>query len=87
MNKEIIALILAILVSSLTIFNLSPSDNSLASFTKFKDQYGKKYLNEAEESYRKSIFLMNLAIIETHNADSTQTYTLGVTQFADLTQN
>lgn len=30
---------------------------------------------------------MNLAKIEAHNSDSTQTHTLGVTQFADLTQD
>lgn len=29
---------------------------------------------------------MNLAKIKSHNADKTQTYRLGVTQFADLTQ-
>jgi hypothetical protein len=30
---------------------------------------------------------MNLAKIEAHNADKTQTHTLGVTQFSDLTQD
>jgi C1A family cysteine protease len=30
---------------------------------------------------------MNLAKIESHNADKTQTHTLGVTQFSDLTQD
>jgi hypothetical protein len=29
---------------------------------------------------------MNLAKIAAHNADKTQTYTLGVNQFTDLTQ-
>lgn len=29
---------------------------------------------------------MNLAKIEAHNADKTQTFTMGVTQFSDLTQ-
>jgi hypothetical protein len=29
--------------------------------------------------------MMNLAKIEAHNADKTQTYTLGITPFADLT--
>lgn len=30
---------------------------------------------------------MNLAKIAAHNADKTQTHTLGVTQFSDLTQD
>ena len=43
-------------------------------------------MTATEESYRKSIFLMNLAKIAAHNADKTQTHILGITPFADLTQ-
>lgn len=41
----------------------------------------------AEENvYRKSVFMMNLAKVNAHNADKTQTYTMGINQFSDLTQ-
>lgn len=40
-----------------------------------------------ENAYRKSVFMMNLAKINAHNADKTQTYTMGINQFSDLTQD
>lgn len=55
-------------------------------FEEFKLTHKKTYSNVGEESYRKSVFLMNLAKIAAHNADKTQTHTLGVTQFSDLTE-
>lgn len=54
-------------------------------FEQFQTEYSKNYLRTGEEEYRKVIFLRNLAKIEAHNADSTNTYQLGVNQFADLT--
>jgi len=45
----------------------------------------KTYASAAEETYRLGIFHSNLQMIESHNADSTQTYTMAVNQFADLT--
>jgi cathepsin L len=43
-------------------------------------------MREGEEQYRKTIFLRNLVKINEHNAISTNTYTMGVNQFTDLTQ-
>ena len=65
---------------------MTPSNPSVSEFEKFKRDFGKVYASIEEEEYRLSVFLMNLAKITAHNADSTQTYTLAVTQFTDLTQ-
>jgi len=39
-----------------------------------------------EDIYRKIIFMKNCAEIEKHNADITQTYTIGINQFSHLTK-
>lgn len=44
-----------------------------------KFESGKEFVKRLE------VFVSNLALIEKHNADSTQTYKLGVNQFAHLT--
>merc|ERR1711881_426075 len=54
----------------------------------FKARFGKNYANAAEESRRFAIFKENLAFIARHNADHAagkESYTVGVNQFADLT--
>jgi len=54
----------------------------------FKIKYGKNLLTGAEHDVRKSIFGDNLKFIEKHNAEHAlglHTYTVGVNQFADLT--
>jgi KDEL-tailed cysteine endopeptidase len=56
-----------------------------AQFFVFKAQYGKVYSSAAEQAYRQKIFAETLKKIEAHNADSTQTYTLGINKFSDLT--
>lgn len=45
----------------------------------------KSYKDAAEYTYRQSVFQQNLALINSHNSDLSQTYTLGLTQFADIT--
>merc|ERR1712242_397707 len=54
----------------------------------FKAKFGKNYANAAEESRRFAIFKENTAFIARHNADhkiGKESYTVGVNQFADLT--
>lgn len=87
MNGKIIALIAVVATVSFFIFNLRPQEDNLMEFDTFKSEFNKAYKTMEEEEYRKGIFLMNLAKIAAHNADSTQTHSLGVTQFADLTQD
>jgi C1A family cysteine protease len=86
MSTKILAFAALVAVASLLIANMQPSNSVDTQFEEFKATHKKTYSNEAEEAYRKSVFLMNLAKIAAHNADKTQTHTLGVTQFSDLTQ-
>merc|ERR1712242_205325 len=54
----------------------------------YKAKFGKNYANAAEESRRFAIFKENAAFIARHNADhkiGKESYTVGVNQFADLT--
>jgi len=60
-------------------------DSSNNQFESFKSAHGKSY-TEVEENYRLAVFNSNVAKIESHNADSTQTYKMGINQFTDLTQ-
>jgi len=46
--------------------------------------HGKTYAG-AEKAHRFAAFTKNAQVIEAHNADTTQTFTLGFTKFADLT--
>merc|ERR1712046_333689 len=54
----------------------------------FKAKFGKNYANAAEESRRFAIFKENAAFIGPHNQDHAagkESYTVGINQFADLT--
>jgi C1A family cysteine protease len=46
----------------------------------------KNYGSPEVERYRRSVFAANLIKIEAHNKDASKTYALGLTVFADLTQ-
>jgi C1A family cysteine protease len=54
-------------------------------WAEWKLQYGKTYATDVEESQRFTIFSQNFAKVQAHNADSTQTFTMAMNQFADLT--
>ncbi len=56
-----------------------------AAFADFATLHGKKYSTPDEAEYRYRIFAENYKKIQEHNADPTQTCTLAVNQFADLT--
>merc|ERR1712002_297632 len=54
----------------------------------FKAKYERNYLSTPEHDNRKSVFVNNYKLIQKHNAEHAlglHTYTLGVNQFADLT--
>merc|ERR1711926_54408 len=54
----------------------------------FKIKYGKNLLTGQEHDIRKNIFAANLKFIEKHNAEHAlglHTFTVGINQFADLT--
>merc|ERR1712046_324127 len=51
----------------------------------FKIQFSKSYNSEDEEAQRKEVFAENFARITEHNKAGVEKYSLGVNQFADLT--
>ena len=57
---------------------------ALGEFESFKVKFNKNYANEVEEASRLEIFAQNLEKIRVHNAKGAS-YQLGVTQFADFT--
>merc|ERR1712072_1192165 len=52
----------------------------------FKIQFPKSYNSEDEGAQRKEIFSQNFARITEHNKAGAEKYSLGVNQFADLTE-
>mmetsp|Transcript_53954 Transcript_53954/g.106476 ORF Transcript_53954/g.106476 Transcript_53954/m.106476 type:complete len:469 (+) Transcript_53954:67-1473(+) len=56
----------------------------LRRFEEFIAEHGKRYADDAEYNARFETFAENLRFIETENAKGTNSYRLGVTQFADM---
>jgi C1A family cysteine protease len=56
-------------------------------FTLFQKSFSKIYYDIQELGIRFDIFRDNLQKIRLHNSDQTQTFTMGINQFADLTQD
>ena len=74
--------LLVLLAPCLAIHRLSTGEQ----FERFKQKYGKEYSSAAEERLRFKIFSANAAAVETHNAARSSSYTRGINQFSDLTQ-
>ncbi len=55
-------------------------------FEHWKIVHDKVYPDQETEQYRLSVFRANYGTIMAHNADPAQSYTLGLTKFADLTE-
>lgn len=60
------------------------NDYGIHKFDEFQKKFGKNYSDGSEQWYRRTIFHKNLAWIDSENAKGNP-YTVGVTQFADLT--
>jgi C1A family cysteine protease len=71
-------------IAAVALYNYDNTPSAY-SFEQFKADHQKVYAREGEEQYRKTIFLRNLVKIAEHNANSQNTYQLGVNQFTDLT--
>jgi len=61
-------------------------NGSMLEFNEFKKEHGKTYASSKDHQYRYSVFKSNLAKIERHNADSSNTWYMKVNQFADMTE-
>jgi len=57
----------------------------MPTFAAWAATFGKTYNGDDEFAARKAIYDGNVAKYEAHNADETQTFTMGVNQFTDLT--
>lgn len=84
MAHKTAAVILLAAVAALLLLHSKPSHE--VSFESWKVEHGKTYSSKFEETYRKTVFLKNVADVEAHNADKTQTYQKGINQFTDMTQ-
>lgn len=86
MSKQILAFAALVAVASFLIFNMEAGNSINSEFEAFKKAHGKFYMTSEVESYRKAVFLMNLAKIQAHNANPSKTYFQAVNFFTDLTQ-
>jgi C1A family cysteine protease len=84
MDKSLITILIVLGISTLALFNLDSTTTAPYSFEQFKADYGKKYRDDGEEQYRRTIFLRNLIKFEEHNANPLNTHKVGVNQFTDL---
>ena len=53
-------------------------------FEAFKRTYGKVYDSDEDEQYHRSVFFATKDYVDQHNSDSSNTYTLGINEFADI---
>lgn len=83
MRKEVLAIMAITLIAGAFLYQNQEASNP--AFEQWKAQYGVNWGAE-EQLYRRMIFERNVAKIEAHNADPSQTYKMGVNQFTILTQ-
>jgi len=85
MDKTLLVTLLLLGAASFMLYSMDNGSTKTYTFEQYKNDFQKSYLKEGESEYRKAIFLRNLAKIEEHNANTKNTYTLGINQFTDLT--
>lgn len=59
-------------------------DYSSYTFEHFESEFGKSYPDNVARNHARANFMMNLHKIIRHNADHTQSYSMGVNKFTDL---
>lgn len=83
MKAELALVFIAAAITA--VYVLAPHNSvDKAEFEKFKEIFDRKY-HDTEEAYRFNIYQQNVRKIEKHNADATQSFKMGITQFADMT--
>lgn len=69
-----------------TVLSVAMADDcEWSAFQRFQNMYRVVYAHKDEQMERFRIFRENLEFIHTHNQNANRTFTLGITQFADLT--
>ena len=86
MNKTLIFATIVAALALLAVRQYEQQPSTKYSFADFKQEFGKVYLGEAEEQFRKTVFLRNYVRIHERNADPSNSWKMGLTQFADLTE-
>ena len=84
MNGKQLAVIIAFIGAAAILLN-NQGASKTNQFESWKSTHGIVYSNQFENTYRERVFLENLKKIESHNADKTQTYQMGLNQFSALT--
>eukprot|EP00122_Pirum_gemmata_P001067 Pgem_evm1s951 len=64
---------------------LGATFSHIQSFFKWSAEYKKQYTSEEEHSNKFKVWFNNYLLIENHNSDKTQTYTLAMNEFGDFT--
>jgi len=72
-------------ISAVSFVSVLVSEMVFPTFTAWVATFGKTYNGDDEFASRQAIYDANMAKYEAHNADETQTYTMGPNQFSDLT--
>jgi len=83
MNKSISLIALVALIAGAAY--IAAQNNSSSAFEEWKGKFGANW-PAGEEEYRRIIFERNVAVINKHNADSTQSYKMGINQFTAMSQ-
>jgi len=64
MDKTTITILILLGISTIAMFSLKPESSKLTAFESFKKDFGRSYISQAEDEYRKTVFLKNLIKIE-----------------------
>lgn len=75
MDSKKLALVATLFLAATMTMN---NNNSTTEFESFKSTHGKVYSTVEEDTFRLAIFSASKAEVESHNADSTQTYTKAI---------
>ena len=68
------------------VINSLTENNKWELFVDFQERFNKKYVSLEELKERFEIFVSNIYIIETHNSDETQNFTMSINHFTDLSE-
>ena len=72
------------LIGAALLFN-QPQGSKVSQFETWKSQHSIHFSSEIENIYRERIFHENLAKIEAHNSQNSNTYEMGLNQFSAMT--
>jgi C1A family cysteine protease len=88
MNWKLISLnclgLLGFVVGGDLLTSVGDEDVMKCHFNIFREKYNKKYESDYEEKARYEVFRVNMNRIVDHNTNETQTFTMGINQFTDM---